>query len=504
MSGKILARMSALSLAMILAACGGDENSTPLVSGSTSTGGTTTGTGNDSTNNSEQEEVVALGFGQGSSFIEGQVKTNITNLPPRGSATLQVSIVDAADGNSLITDRDVEVGFRSGCLTNGTASINTASVDTPVVTGSGIAEVTYTANGCTPNDTVTAFIEGAQASASVVLNIESADADRILSQDPQYTSIAPAGSGSSSRPSESEVGFQVVDQAGDPVPGAKVKFSVSGDTASPETPVTIDPEEATSDANGEVRTLVIAGSDSTIIRVIAGIDTTGGGLSETQSPPIAINSTIPIENGLTLAASNFIPDAQFTAGIEVDFTVFATDKNGQNVRGNTTINFTTTGGSITPECSLNQDGSCTVVWRSQSPWQTKPEITATTIGELTAGGVGSISQTGKLFVSSSNNPSINLAAGPRVDEYCATVSVSDRSGGRIHPPAGTEVAFTITDGEILSSETTKTVRGNSRPADETQYVACVFAQRTDGSVPARLTATVTTPGETISEDLINL
>lgn len=481
----------------------GDDSSTPLASGGSSAGGGgQSGSGSDGggdSTGSEQEEVIALGSGQGSSFIEGQITTDITNLTPRGTTTLKVSIVDAASGNKLVTDRDINVGFRSGCITK-----DTASIDSPIVTGSGIAETTYTANGCTPVDTVTAFIDGAQASASVVLNIESADADRITSQDPQFTSIAPAGSGSSSRPSESEVGFQVVDQAGDPVPGVEVSFSISGDTESPATPVTIDPSTATSDASGEVTTLVIAGSDSTVIRVIAEIETVDGAPSGTQSPPIAINSTIPAESGLTLAADNFIPDAQFTAGIEVGFTVFATDKNGQNVRGNTTVNFTTTGGSITPECPLDQDGKCTVFWRSQSPWLTKPEITATTIGELTAGGVGTISQTGQLFVSSSKDPSITLSPSTRTDEYCASVSVLDRSGDRIHPPEGTEVAFAITDGEILSKETTKTVKGNFLPVDETQYVACVFAQRTDSAVQARLTATVTTPGETITEDLLDL
>lgn len=499
MSGKFLARASALSLAFMLAACGGDENSTPLASGDSSTGGGSTDQNGSGGTDSEREEVIALGSGQGSSFIEGQITTDITNLAPRGTTTLKVSVVDAASGNKLITDRDVDVSFRSGCITK-----ETASIDSPIVTGSGVAETTYTANGCTPVDTVTAFIDGAQASASVVLNIESADADRIISQDPQFTSIAPAGSGSSSRQSESEVGFQVVDQAGDPVSGVEVSFSISGDTESPATPVTIDPSTATSDASGEVTTLVIAGSDSTVIRVIAEIETVDSAPSGTQSPPIAINSTIPIETGLTLAASNFLPDAQFTAGIEVDFTVFATDKNGQNVRGNTTVNFTTTGGSITPECPLDQNGSCTVVWRSQARWLTKPQITATTIGELTAGGVGTISQTGELFVSSSKNPSVTLAAGTKPDQYCASVAVSDRAGDRIHPPEGTEVAFTITDGEILSAEPTQTVRGGSLPEDETQFVGCVFAEKTDSAIPARLTVTVTTPGETIAEDLITL
>lgn len=393
----------------------------------------------------------------------------------------------------------MEVRFRSGCSTNGTATITS-----PIITGSGVAESTYTANGCTPNDTVTASVDGAQASANIVLSIDSSDADRIISNTPQFTSIAPAGSGTSDRPSESEVSFTVVDQAGDPVPGVAVNFRISGDTTSPSIPVTLDPSTATSNASGSVSTLLIAGSESTVVRVIAGIEKASGGVSETQSAPIAINSTIPIESGLTLAASNFIPDAQFTAGVEVEFSIFATDKNGQNVRGNTTINFTTVGGSITPECSLSENGTCTVVWRSQAPQETKPLITATTIGELTAGGVGTISQSAELFISSSRNPVVTLAQGPRPDEYCASVSVEDRNGSLIHPPAGTEVAFTISNGEILSAETTKPVRGSFLPDNETEFVACVFAQRDDSATPARLTVTVTTPGDTLAEDLLNI
>ncbi|WP_143151231.1 MULTISPECIES: Ig-like domain-containing protein [Marinobacter] len=496
MSGKFLARASALSLAALLAACGGDGDSTPLVSaGGGNTGGGTGG----GTTDPGQETVISLGKGTGSSFVQGQIESNITNLPPRGTTSLKVSVVDAANGNALVTDRDVEVSFRSGCSTNGTATIVS-----PIITGSGVAETTYTANGCAPDDTVTASIDGAQASASIVLRIDSSDADRITSNAPEFTSIAPAGSGTSDRPSESEVSFTVVDQAGDPVPGVTVSFRITGDTASPSIPVTIDPAEATSNAAGQVSTLLIAGSDSTVVRVIAGIEKADGGVSETQSAPIAINSTIPIESGLTLAASNFIPDAQFTAGVEVEFSIFATDKNGQNVRGNTTINFTTVGGSITPECPLSEDGTCTVIWRSQSPQETKPLITATTIGELTAGGVGTISQSAELFISSSRNPTVALSQGPRTDEYCASVSVEDRNGALIHPPADTEVEFTISDGEILSAETTKTVRGSFLPDDETQFVTCVFAQRSDAATPARLTVTVTTPGDTLAEDLLNI
>ncbi|MDY6930158.1 MAG: hypothetical protein SWN10_24185 [Pseudomonadota bacterium] len=496
MSRNILARASALSLVFMLAACGGDDSSSPLAPVGPETGGgadTGGGTGID-----QQQEVVALGIGEGASFIEGQMQTDITSLPPRGTTSLSVSVVNAANGNTLITDRDVEVGFRSGCITNGTATISS-----PVITGSGIAQTTYTANGCFPSDTVTAFTDDAQA--SVVLSIESAEADRIISKEPEFTSIAPWGSGSSTRLSESEVSFQVVDQAGDPVPGVQVSFRISGDTASPSIPVTIDPITAQSDSNGDVSTLVIAGSDSTVVRVIAGIQTVNGKLSETQSPPIAINSTIPIETGLTLTASNFIPDAQFIAGVEVELGVLATDKNGQNVRGNTMVNFTATGGSVTPECPLDNDGTCAVIWRSQAPWLTRPTITATTIGETTAGTVGAISESVQLFVSSSRDPKIDLVKGTEENQYCASANVEAADQSRIHPADGTTIEFSISEGEILSAKNSFSVNGeNGVPDDTTQFTACVFAKLTDATMPGTLTATVTTPGNEIDEDLLTL
>ena len=501
MSGKFLGRLTTLSLVLFLAACGGDDDSSPLAPIGDSTGGGSDpsapeGDAVDGEEETDQETILALGAGSGDSFVEGQIQTDIENLPPRGSASLTVSVVDAASGNNLVTDQDVEVGFRSGCVTDGTASI-----DSPIITGSGVARTTYTANGCFPTDTITAFV-GDGAQASVVLNIDAADADRIISNDPELSSVAPAGSGSAGRPSESEVSFRVVDKTGDPVPGVTVQFELSGDTASPSIPVSIEPTEAESDSNGEVSTLVIAGSDSTVVRVIAGIETPDGGLSQTQSPPIAINSTIPFESGLSLAADNFIPDAQFKSGVEVAFTIFAADKNGQNVRGNTIVNFTTDGGSITPECQLIEDGTCSVVWRSQDPRLDEPEIAASTIGELPSGDVGTISQSARLFVSSSRNPSVTLTS-EGGDTFCASVSVADRSENRIHPPAGTTVTFTIADGEILSTQPTRTV-GTAFPSDKEKFSTCISAKPEDAAVPATLTVTASTPGGTFDEANISV
>jgi len=179
---------------------------------------------------------------------------------------------------------------------------------------------------------------------------------------------------------------------------------------------------------------------------------------------------LPTENGFTLTSDNYIPDAQFTAGVEVPISVFATDKNGQDVRGDTIVNFTTTGGSITPDCQLSENGICTVTWRSQAPWLTEPVITATTIGETNSGAVGTISQNLSLFVSSSRNPDVQLANGTESQQYCATATVEDPTGNKIHPADGTTVDFSISDGEILSAETSKKVIGaEGVPGDKTKF-----------------------------------
>lgn len=488
MPGTILKYAAALSLSAFLAACGGDDSSSPLAGDGSSSGGNGGGTGD--TGGSGEQTTMALGTGENDSFVEGQINTELSKLAPRASTSLSVSVVNAANGNTPVTGQDVEVTFRSGCVTEGTATI-----DSPVVTGSGVAETTYTAEGCAPNDTVTASVEGQGATASVVLNIDSSTADRIISNGPEFTSIAPEGAGSSSRASESLVTFTVVDEAGDPVPNAKVNFELSGDTPAATTPVTLKPSEETSGSNGEVSTLVIAGSESTVVRVVAKLDSGSG----TQSAPIAINSTIPVESGVTLAADNFLPDAQFTAGVEVGFTVFATDNAGQNVRGNTIVNFTTDGGSITPDCTLDDTGKCSVVWRSQAPWFNEPEITAETIGELTSGGVGTIAEKASLLISSSRDPQVTLSSSGS-NQYCATSSVLAGDGSRIHPPTDTTIEFSVTDtGEILSAESSQTVTGNFVPQDTSQNETCILA-----SGSGNLTVTVTTPGGKIAEDITSL
>ena len=253
-------RVSTFLLVLFLAACGGDDKSSRLLSPGDLSGGDPLEVDVDA-EQTDPEITLALGTGSEDSFMPGQIQTDIKNLPFRGTSLLTVSIVNEASGNSLFTDQDVEVAFSSGCIINGTVSI-----DPPIITASGIATTTYTAGRCFPSDTVT-------------------------------------------------------DQ---------------------------------------------------------------------------------------------------------------------------------------------------------------------------------------MFVSSSRDPSLALNPGPEDNQFCASVSVVDASGNRIHPPTGTSVAFSITEGTILSAQKTRIVLGTALPSDKAQFLTCVFAKPEDDAVPATLTATATTPGNTFAEDLIDI
>jgi hypothetical protein len=496
MSGKIIARATALTLTALLAACGGDSGSSSLADTGTSSssGGTTSTNAGDTT----QEVTVGLGTGSGDSFVEGQIESDITSLAAGGQTKLRVYVVNKSDGNSLITGSDSEVRFSSTCI-----SLNTAIINSPITTSDGIAETTYTAAGCSPTDLIEATY--GSATASVKLNIAAPSADRIVSVPLTTNSIAPSGSGSTSRPSEARVTFNVVDQNGDGVKGVDVSFSLSGDDPNATTPVTLGTNKAVSSTGGEVSTLVVAGSSSTVVRVIASIETDSG-TRNTESQPIAINSLIPVDTGFTISADNFIPDAQFTAGVPVSLSVYATDKNGQNIRGNTIVNFTTDGGSVIPECTLDDQGTCTVQWRSQAPWLTKPTITASTIGEKkSTGEVATISQNLTLFVSSSRDPIVSLNPGSEANQYCANASVAAQDGSRIYPADGTTISFSGDGVTILSAKSTLEIKGaNGTPSNESAFQGCIFAKQEVSGTPGSLNVTVTTPGGEIAEDIIDI
>lgn len=187
MSGKFLARASALSLAVFLAACGGDENSTPIVNvntgqedaadqdeGSTATPGgddsgeTTNPDGDAGTPGDEAPEIIALlGTGTGSNFAEGQLFTASPAIPSSASYSFDLTIADPETKEPWLKSGQ-SISYASPCIDAGLASI-----EGPTSADSGIIKATYVSSGCYDNDLIHAFVgENTTPAASGTITIE--------------------------------------------------------------------------------------------------------------------------------------------------------------------------------------------------------------------------------------------------------------------------------------------------------------------------------------------
>ncbi|WP_396622555.1 hypothetical protein [Marinobacter sp. W-8] len=173
MSGKFLARASALSLAVLLAACGGDDDSTPIVNvnppsnpdstpGETDTGtGTTNPDDGTTTPGEETPQILALlGNGTGSSFSEGQLFSTTPTIPSGGSHSFDLTIADPETKEPWLKSGQ-SISYASPCIDAGLASI-----EGPTTAASGIIKARYVSSGCYDTDLVHAFVEDSPTPAA--------------------------------------------------------------------------------------------------------------------------------------------------------------------------------------------------------------------------------------------------------------------------------------------------------------------------------------------------
>jgi len=208
MSGKFLRGASALSLAILLTACGGDDSSAPIVnvgtggsdssddtgSGDTDTGsdtgtddGDTTTPGDDDTTT---ETLVLLGTGKGSSFVESQLFATAPTIDVNEPLSFGVTLADPETKNPLIKSGH-ELTFTSRCLAANGASISSGSTD------AGEVEIQYVSTSCYGEDTLYAFInESTNPAATGTITInepETLDLNAV-DYDPENNSYTAVGS----------------------------------------------------------------------------------------------------------------------------------------------------------------------------------------------------------------------------------------------------------------------------------------------------------------------
>jgi hypothetical protein len=295
-------------------------------------------------------------MGSGIPFVDNIAEVSLAQISAGGTSVISVSIID--DQGSLFTEA-VEVNFSSAC-----ASQSLATLSSPITTANGIATSTYLATGCTGDDpiNVTANAGGINLSASASINVLAADIGSIefVSATPENIGITGAGivSGSES----STVIFKVKDTDGNPYNNRVVNFALNTDVGG----ISLSQEQATTNAQGIVQTVVNSGTVPTTIRVIASTEALNGSMVFTQSSQLVVSTGLPDQDSFSLARGVANPEAWGIDGVEVPVVVRMADAFNNPVPDGTAVNLTTEGGSVEPSC-LTTNGVCSVMWRSQNP-----------------------------------------------------------------------------------------------------------------------------------------
>ena len=524
MSRKFLACASALSLAVMLAACGGDDDSTPLADTESDKPQATEDENTDSSPDTGQDNPgttatpVVLGVYDGQSFSESTIKRldgNDTPVAASGSATFRVNIYNTKT-NMLAIGDEFEVSFNSGCVTSGTASLSRESV----LTSSGTAETTFKANGCSGQDQIKATIPGVTgAEAFVTIRITEAKIVDIVSSAPNPASIAPTDGSPDDRASTSSIDFTVLGEGGAPISQKKtVKLNIIPSNSS----ASLINAEVETGENGTVRADVQAGEANEVIRVVATVMDNDSAKASTTSAPIAINSKLAVQSRFSLSLDNFSINARNIDGVEINASILAADQYGNAIRGNTVVNFSASEGSITPDCELDSEGKCSVLWRSLGAEELRPTIYAYTQGEKIVSGENCYNQENECtleparikdseqFVQSSSRGVKATIVDKDDGSYCADVYTELKNGQgittKVIPPSGTQIEFTATGATFVNPDAaTGPVPSDPNIVGDTSYdEICVEPEEGEASETPRLKLTVTPPDGTVVTDSLKL
>jgi hypothetical protein len=343
----------------LLAACGGGNTLTGL----SSSGGTGTGTGGGTT-------TVSMGSGAAGSFQAGVIAISTKSLSAGGSTSLQVIIVDKT-GAAYTTATTVT--FSSPCVGQNLATITATGQPAgtaTVITSTGTATATYVATGCSGPDVITATANANSQNLSATGTVTVAQAAigsiKFISATP--TNITLKGVGSATGSATSTVIFKVLDTSGGPRAGATVTFALNTTVGG----LSMAPTSATTDANGQVQTIVSSGTVAATVSVTASTTTANSTTISTESNALSVSTGIPTSANISLAVLCQNVEAWEIDGVSVPVTVSMTDRSSNPVPDGTAANFRTTLGGIQGTCLTGSttagSGSCQVNWVSKAPY----------------------------------------------------------------------------------------------------------------------------------------
>ena len=274
----------------------------------------------------------------------------INPLSANGSTSVSV---DVFSGGALVTT-PVSVTFSSTCSVAGTATISS-----PVTTVGGTATATYTDKGCGAADTITASVAGITRTGTLTITPPSSGSIQFISAVPAQISLK--GTGGAGRQETSIVTFKVLDTAGNPLAGKVVTFALSTTVGG----ITLSQANATTDALGQVSTVVASGTISTPVRVIATTPGTGVTL-QTLSDVLTITTGIPDQDSASLSATKLNIEGWTVDGTTTILTMRLADHFNNPVTDGTAVNFVTEGGQVIGSCTTI-GSACSATLTSANP-----------------------------------------------------------------------------------------------------------------------------------------
>lgn len=257
MSRKFLARASALSLAILLAACGGDDDSTPLA-----------GNGNNNGNGAGSEEPTNPSVNIGSIQL-------LASTPAMGSSGQDKAIITALvrDQNGILTP-DVGVNFEAS--NNGSLIVTS-----PTTSKSGQAGAELSTQGDARNRTISVTASANSISESINVAVTG-------------TTMNLTGPSAISNGASADFEARLLDSAGQGIGNTVVSISSQGNTVST--------TSVTTDSSGRIQFLLNAQT---------------GGLDTLSVTAYEGESRITAQIDVNVSADNFVFDSSGADELEV-------------------------------------------------------------------------------------------------------------------------------------------------------------------------------------------
>lgn len=322
-----------------------------------------------------QEGTLKLGSYNGAVFTEGKLASTLTadandvyKISAGGSFGVTASLVlEANDGTITRVQTPSSISFSSDCTNS-----NSATLDTPVTTLSGNASSTFQDTSCSGNSErsdqiIATTVAGNQTlTANFPFTLQRQTLASLSFESAEPAQIRIKGAGGTGASESSLVSFKVTSANGKPTEQQKVSFTLDTVVGGLSFANGTAHAEGLTNIQGITSVRVLSGTVPTPVRVVAtAVDADTSEVITSQSEQLTVNTGLPQQLGFSLSTTVFNPEAGDFNGETATITIRASDSFGNPAPDDTAVNFTTEGGQIPTSC-LTKNGTCSVVWTSQT------------------------------------------------------------------------------------------------------------------------------------------